>query len=139
VRGASHETDGILDGDFHEEVRRELRRRLQDAPHRSAGAPAPRLALALAVAALVVLGLALWPRRPDRPPAPAAQLAVYPPAPSPAPLTLSEDERPTRPPASRRRTPRRRASERLPGTRVTRIEFQTPDPHVRIIWLAKAS
>ncbi|MBK8790199.1 MAG: zf-HC2 domain-containing protein [Holophagaceae bacterium] len=96
----------------------------------------PRSALLAACAASLLLAIFLWRQGPavEVPqPTPAPSAPQQPPQPPPA-LALQQDRTPptTRGPAA---SPR----EAPPPASPTRIEFQTADPTIRIIWLAQSN
>lgn len=142
--------------EFHADVRRAVRSRLVDErrdpsfPQRLQAVFEASWAVPIA-ATVVVLAFALWAAVAFRRPAEA------PVASAPTPRRESPDARPAArpiaapphvasvasPPAtSRRFVPARRAPRDLPagaampGPALARIEIQTPNPNVRIIWLA---
>ncbi|HKC24020.1 MAG TPA: zf-HC2 domain-containing protein [Thermoanaerobaculia bacterium] len=126
-----------LDDAFHLDVRRDVLHRLRAEP-RSRRYPT----FLLAAAAALLLALALTRRAPR--PAPIAGPPTPPPA-TPAPVAIAAGAPATpaspRGASAKRRLPARgrRPSATLPAVHVTRIEIQTPNPHVRIVWLASAS
>lgn len=120
-----------------------LRRALMD---RVAAEPrprplSPRMRISLLAAAALLLASLTWALRQPQPTAPVAGPAVPEPAlpgskpalPQPHPLAARAT------PAPARRTPAS-AREEPPSPPATpaRIEFQTADPNIRIIWLAQA-
>jgi putative zinc finger protein len=136
---AARGAERALDESFHADVRRTvlLELRLRRAPGEARRARGLRwLAPALAAAAAVLLAvLAVRPRPVVREaPAPPGVVSTAPrPEPPVVARTRAEEPRP----AARPR--RRRATSAVVPARVTRIEMQTPNPNVRIIWLARAS
>jgi hypothetical protein len=91
-----------------------------------------RPALAAAAGILLVLGAGLWLRNPRTTLVPAAQTAPAQARMEPPPPRT--DPKPVRPRVTS--PPRQRAPAGEP-TPVTRMEFQTADPTLRIIWLAR--
>jgi anti-sigma factor RsiW len=124
----------------HADLRRAILDRLrQERPPQPAARFAPRAAfLALAAAALLLLALAPpWrhvPPAPGRPAPPPWNEAHAPLLASP---TQAESPRAAPPRLAQARPTPRTAPDRNPAP--TRIEFQTSDPTVRIIWLAQAT
>lgn len=98
----------------------------------------PRAALfATAAAALLALALAHpWRHLPSAPPTPAPRLLIEAGIPAPQAATRTAPSSPTPLRLARARPTPREAPDEATGP--TRIEFQTSDPSVRIIWLAQA-
>jgi len=124
-----------------EEVRRRVLAALQAEPARQTlRSWAPRSwALPLLAAAVVLAALALRLTRAATAPAPLqAPLAPAPLQPALVPAPLQAALVPAPPdPAPRPRRPRPPQAAAVPETAVARMEFQTSDPHIRIIWLAR--
>jgi len=125
------------------DLRLAVRRRIETDARRPARSRVGRLVLAsaglvtVALAAILVLHA-----RPEVPRAPRGTGVASREEPALAALPAAPLEEPTAPPApatSLADTPRKavRTARRGPESRVVRIEFQTANPDVRIIWLVK--
>lgn len=136
-----------LDPPFEAPDRQRLRTQVMEQIHTAAAKPRPRMplrrSLLLASAATLLLASLIWSLERARPDLPTSPDLPVPPAFPPPPSTAMPPPRPeqatqvSRPRLAARPSPAR-SPESPPLAEPARIEFQTSDPAVRIIWLAQA-
>lgn len=121
----------LADGErLHREVMGRLRREAVAGPTRPLARPP---VLLMACAATLLLAIVLWRQDPATvAPKPVIEPGVLQPQPQPAPPQAV----PLEPPRSARGWPA--PHPQVPPASPARIEFQTADPNIRIIWLAQS-